>query len=251
MKQRLLKFIILTIFSFSSYKSYAAPDKFVQCESCSSTQMKFKANSVASSIGNQDVYVFSISTGKIRSYDIEVMFDSESGHSYLEVYSYEKTINSTVKKEFKELSIVLQRVQQAEQVQYTGVGCETSECLMNAEGLGFVTSWLNKGFIVPAHLHNQTIKIFGGVLKALFNSKNENYSVAVCFNDGVCVEFDFVILLTSYAWKPTGLTGTSISNNQKNSGLRGILTCTSFVEYRGTTADGIYCEEWQYTKIHN
>ena len=236
-------FVLLLTLIFYSFSSYATEsyDYYVQCESCTYSQMEHKAKEAAKTIGRQDVVVFSTETSVIKAFNIDVEIESEPGYQYVEKYSYVKSVSAETQNQFNEVSSTLREIRAGNSVDYTGPNCPTSECLTTVAGMGSVTSWLTGKFVFPATMNSVMQKI----LSKITGTPPEKYKISVCFDDGICVEFQFEYLFSSFGWKTTGVTsasgpsgGTGSPTGGQGSGGGGYIVCDTWVTYTNTTADG-------------
>jgi len=210
--------------------------------------MEKKAKSIVGITGNVDVFVFSVSTKTLKAYRVNSIVEDEPGTYITRKVTTEITLSSEQNNDFIEVANAVNKIRANRKIHYSGNGCSSSYCLTTVSGMGNVTSWLTANFLLPAVFNNMQAKIINEIFK---NAKSE-YTISVCFDDGVCVEFKLVNMFSSYGWKTTGPVNLVDGSTSDNSGGSGIsaggttLICVNWVTYKNTTMDGTYCEGWSY-----
>jgi len=62
------------------------------------------------------------------------------------------------------------------------------------------------------------------IVNKIFENSMSEYTISVCFGDGVCVEFKFVALFSSFGWKTTGPINIS-GGTTGDTSTEGIAEC--------------------------
>lgn len=239
--------ILLFITSFSAFSNEY--NEYIQCEGCSLETMKTKARAAVNQTGQKEILVFSTTTKTLRAFKVNTIVEDEPGTYIVRKVTNQLNVDPYLHSLFDEVSDTFNAIRAGKSVQYTGDNCPNSGCLTTTVGMGSVTSWLTANFGLPAYFHNSVVPI----LNKIFENSMSEYTIEVCFDDGVCVEFKFVTFFSSFGWKTTGPVNTSggTTGDNSNGGVGGgfsgsMLRCTNWVTYKGTTADGTYCEGWSY-----